>query len=128
MGESEDAIFNVLKWADAVIFSKHFSDKAIAIAKAAKEAGCITLLDIDDLVTEFPAYSGGRSARPRCGLTEMLRLMDSVTVANTHLQDAVRPLREDCVLIPMASMWKNILSQPWKRFILRDACSPMRII
>lgn len=99
-GESEDAIFNVLKWADAVIFSKHFSDKAITIARAAKEAGCITLLDIDDLVTEFPAYSGGRSARPRCGLTEMLRLMDSVTVANAHLQDAVRPLREDCVLIP----------------------------
>ncbi len=99
-GESEDAIFSMLKWADAVIFNKHFSDKAIAIARAAKEAGCVTVLDLDDLVTAFPGYSCGISAKVQCGLTEMLTLMDSVTVSNTHLLESMQHLREDCVLIP----------------------------
>lgn len=98
-GESEDVIFAVLKWADAVIFNKHFSDRAIAIAHAAQKAGCVTLLDLDDLVTAFPSYSGG-AAKGQNRFTEMIELMDCVTVSNARLLEAVRPLRPDCVLMP----------------------------
>ena len=99
-GESEEVIFTVLKWADAVIFNKHFSDRAVAIAHAAQKAGCVTLLDLDDLVTAFPSYSGGASAKKQNRFAEMIELMDCVTVSNTRLLEAVRPLRPDCVLMP----------------------------
>lgn len=98
-GESEDAVFGVLQWADAVIFNKHFSERAIALAQAARRAGCVTILDLDDLVTAFPSYSGG-AARTRNTFIEMLGLMDHVTVANARLLEEMRPLRDDCVLMP----------------------------
>lgn len=99
-GESEESVFSMLKWADAVIFNKHFSDRALIIARAAQKEGCVTLLDFDDLVTAFPSYSGGATTRGQNRLTEMLTLMDCVTVSNTHLLSAMCQRRMDCVLVP----------------------------
>lgn len=99
-GESDKSILCVIKWADVVVFNKHFSSGAIALARVAKQAGCVTLLDIDDLVTAFPSYSGGKGTAQQNGFTEMLGSMDFVTVSNAHLLEALRPLRSDCVLMP----------------------------
>lgn len=118
-GESEDAVFSVLKWADAIVFNKHFSDKAIEIAHAARQAGCVTLLDLDDLVTAFPSYSGGTAQKQQRRFTEMLGLMDHVTVANTRLLEAIHPLRDDCVLVP-----NGIYVEKYPEPIMEEAFPP----
>jgi hypothetical protein len=99
--ENEDAVHRILRWADAVIFNKHFSERALDIARTARARNCITLLDLDDLVTAFPTYSGGaKGGDNNALLRKMLDLMDVVTVANAHLQKEILPLRADCVLVP----------------------------
>lgn len=98
-GEHDEAFGKALRWADVVIFNKHFSDNALLLAAHAKKAGCLTILDLDDLVTDFPAYSGGSSTM-NTTFMQMLAGVDRVTVANERLLEAIRPLRQDCTLIP----------------------------
>ncbi|MDR1396724.1 MAG: hypothetical protein LBJ14_03210 [Desulfarculales bacterium] len=118
-GESERAVFGMLNWADAVIFSKHFSDKAIAIARAAKKAGCVTILDLDDLVTAFPSYSGGNAAQRQGGFSVMFDIMDHITVANSRLLEAMRPARGDCRLAP-----NGIYVEKYPKPLMEEAYPP----
>jgi glycosyltransferase involved in cell wall biosynthesis len=117
--EGEEAVFGALKWADAVIFNKHFSERAIAIAKAARNAGCVTLLDLDDLVTAFPSYSGGMATKQQNRFAEMLDLMDRVTVANGRLLEAIQPVRSDSVLVP-----NGIYVEKYPEPVLEEAYPP----
>ena len=118
-GEQDESISRVLRWADAVMFSKHFSDRAIAIAREARHSECLTLLDLDDLVTAFPSYSGGAANREQAEFETMLGLADYVTVANSRLMESILPLRGDCVLAP-----NGMYAEKYPSPLMADAYPP----
>ena len=101
-GEASPHLFSMLRWADAVIFSKHFSPQAQKIAAAARVHGCVTLLDIDDWIFAFPAYSGGvqKGTAHLENIRAMLDAVDHVTVPNEFLHEKVAKIRPDVVLMP----------------------------
>ncbi|MDR1243413.1 MAG: glycosyltransferase [Deltaproteobacteria bacterium] len=118
-GENEEAIFPALRWADAVIFNKHISAGAVRIAEEARKRGLRTLLDFDDLVTAFPAYSAGADEHEKFFPGEMLGLMDVVTVANARLRKEISPLRDDCVLVP-----NGIYAEKYPKPVMEEASPP----
>ncbi len=118
-GEFEECVWTAMQWADIVVFNKHFSEGAIGLATKAKQLGKRTLLDIDDLVTAFPSYSGGKQSNNEENFIKMLTLMDTVSVANTTLLDAMQPYRSDCILIP-----NGIYVEKYPTPIMDDAYPP----
>lgn len=100
--DSDTYISSMLKWADAVILSKHFTPRAQNIVQMAHSFGCTTLLDIDDWVFSFPTYSGAacNNAKRQTEIQKMLQLVDHVTVANQMILKTVKKIRSDAYLVP----------------------------
>ena len=100
--ENDPVVLKILQWAHVVIFCKHISVRAQEIVFQAKKHGCFTLLDIDDWIFSFPKYSGGSLKQDilQKNITAMLNAVDSVTVANSHLQKEVSKYRQDVKLVP----------------------------
>ena len=73
---------------DAIIFSKSFCSSALAIARAAKAAGRVIILDLCDNVFE------GKQSRKKAGkaanLTEMLGLADHVVFSTPILAEQIQ--------------------------------------
>lgn len=102
VGEVGVDIDGYLKWADAVIFSKHFSPESISIAEKARKRGLRTVYDLDDWILEFPAYSGGslRQSGRIENILKFFELVDVVTVSNERILREIRQYFESPILVP----------------------------
>ena len=103
--ETDAAAAAGVRWADVVIFSKHSSESAFALAQQGRKAGKRLVYDIDDLIFSFPEYSGGKQKKDKT--TQILQIIgqcDVVTVANLRLQEKIRHYVEDTHFVPNG-MW-----------------------
>lgn len=73
---------------DAIIFSKSFCSKALAIARAAKTAGRIVILDLCDNI--FEAKRNWKKSGKAASLTEMLELADHVVFSTAILAEQIQ--------------------------------------
>lgn len=105
ISETDPAAVNGVRWADAVIFSKHASREALELARLARQTGTRLLYDIDDWIFSFPSYSGGARQNSKSELIrQILDLSDAVTVANRRLQEKMREHVPVSFLVPNG-MW-----------------------
>lgn len=105
ISESDPAAEAGVRWADAIILSKHSSQQALGLVELARKRHVRVVYDIDDWIFSFPSYSGGLLHNKRQGLIrEIIGLSDVVTVANTTLQAKMRDIVPDSVLVPNG-MW-----------------------
>lgn len=107
ISENDDSAFGGINWADALIFSKHSSPRAVELAKYARKRGLRIIYDIDDWIFSFPKYSGGNSSNEKIRMIhELISLSDVVTVANpTLLRKVSSILTESSVVLVPNGMW-----------------------
>ncbi|GAA6140484.1 glycosyltransferase [Hydrogenophaga sp. 5NK40-0174] len=91
ISEADPAAENGVRWADALVLSKHSSREALALARQARAAGKRLVYDIDDWIFSFPSYSGAAAKNDKVSLIqEILSISDSISVANRRLQEKMR--------------------------------------
>ncbi len=105
ISESDPAAEAGVRWANALVLSKHSSLAALELTRLARRYGVRVIYDIDDWIFSFPNYSGGQSHNNKQNLIrEIISLADVVTVANTTLQNKTRDIVPGSVLVPNG-MW-----------------------
>lgn len=105
INELDPAATNALAWADVLVLSKHSSLAALALVQQAKRSGKTVVYDFDDWIFSFPKYSGGQQNNGKTALIhEILSYCTHITVANPQLQNKLRPVVGETVLMPNG-MW-----------------------
>lgn len=113
ISENDPAAEAGVRWADALILSKHSSPQALELTKLARRLGVRIIYDIDDWIFSFPKYSGGQSHNNKQSLIrEILGLADVVTVANTTLQGKIRNIVSNSVLVPNGMWVEKYVAHP----------------
>lgn len=105
ISENDPAAANGLRWADAVILSKHSSHTALRLASEAKRLNKRVIYDLDDWIFSFPRYSGGKQNNAKTSLIlEILSHCHAVTVANHRLQEKLKDMLAGTHYVPNG-MW-----------------------
>lgn len=105
INELDPAATNALAWADVLVLSKHSSLATLALVQQAKRSGKTVVYDFDDWIFSFPKYSGGQQNNGKTALIhEILSYCTHITVANPQLQNKLRPVVGETVLMSNG-MW-----------------------
>lgn len=105
ISENDAAAPNGVRWADAVILSKHSSKAALDLTSEARRLNKRVIYDLDDWIFSFPRYSGGKQNNDKTALIMgILEQCHAVTVANHRLQDKLKTMLPDTHYVPNG-MW-----------------------
>ena len=92
---------NSLRSYQAILLNKHTSSKGLDIIKAAKDLGVIAIYDLDDWILDLPSYSvTNLDEDVLSNIVQMIRLADTVTVSNPLVQNKLKYLRVDALVLP----------------------------
>lgn len=85
---------------DVVLLNKHSSIKGLEIIERAQAKGVKTIYDMDDWILDLPSYSVTNLDEDVLeNVVRMLRAVDVVTVSTARLQERLRFLRPDAILL-----------------------------
>lgn len=105
ISENDPAAANGIRWADAIIFSKHSSQAALRLACDARRLNKRVIYDLDDWIFSFPRYSGGKQNNDKTALIlDILSHCHTVTVANHRLQEKLKGMLANTHFVPNG-MW-----------------------
>jgi 2-polyprenyl-3-methyl-5-hydroxy-6-metoxy-1,4-benzoquinol methylase len=91
-----------IAWADTVILQRDSNDYILVLADMLQKMGKRVIIDMDDLLTEVPAflqcYEHCQQTRPY--LLETLRMADAITVTTERLKEEMLAYNENVFVVP----------------------------
>jgi len=108
-----DIDLSVLKNFDSILLNKHSSLRGLEIIKNASALGLKTIYDLDDWILDLPSYSVTSLNDDVMGnVVSMIREADYVTVSNKSLQEKLKYIRPDAIILKNGFDHKSITYNP----------------